>query len=125
MLMFWRRKKKKFNEAELINIKINKVESKFYNYEEVRLKDKHYINTVARNLQLEEGNDNQYFVTARYTDIPGLIVYFYIRLKDLQADYVSINNTVDIGIKADIKNGHCKNIKIEVFPVFERRLLIC
>lgn len=116
-MFFWRifGKKKPINVAELVNIKINKVENKFYSIEEVNFKDRYSVNTVSRNLPIELIN-GEFYVTARYTNIPGSVIYFFIRIKNLQSDYVTINNTVDLKINAEIKKQECKYSKIEVLP---------
>lgn len=123
MWMFWR-KKKKVNIAELISIRINKVESKFYSFEEVNFKNKYAIHTMAKNLKLESDYIGQY-VIAKYNGVPGMVIYFQIRLRELQGSHVAADNTVSVRIDATIKNGECKESKIEVFPAYERRLLSC
>lgn len=118
MLFFWR-KKSKSNLVELERIILNKSESVYFFYNEANKKDSYGIHTVVRNVPIELGPDG---ITAkvRYIGIPNVVVYFIIKISNIQDGYISTCSTIDVNINASIKGNKCKEAKFELLPVYDQ-----
>lgn len=120
-MFFWsKRKSSKTNVIELERVILNKSESIYFLYNESNKKDLYGIHTVVRNVPLVLGDDGKLIAKVRYVGIPNVVVYFVLRVSNIQGDYISRNSTVDVSINAVIKNGKCKEAKFQLLPTFER-----
>lgn len=61
----------------------------------------------------------------KYIGIPNAIVYFILNISNIQREFVSNYNTVDVIVNASIKGEECKNFRFELTPIYERRALGC
>lgn len=127
MFLFFWKKKKQFNKIELERFILHKTESLYYRsnyyYPEPR-NSKFGIHTVIKNVPISiEGGT----ITAkvRYIGIPDVIVYFMLRLSNVQEEFVSSSNTIDVIVNATIKGEECNDFNFKLSPIYERRVLIC
>lgn len=128
MFWFWK-KKDNFNKIELERFIFHKTESAYnfrdcyYSPVEPR-KKKFGIHTVVKNVPVTiEGG--KMIAKVRYIGIPDSIAYFILNISNIQKEFVSSSNTVDIIVNASIKGEECKDFKFELLPIFERRSLTC
>ncbi|GEM_PF-2750280 len=127
MFWFWK-KKDNFNKIELERFIFHKTESmyhfrdSFYTIEP--RKKKFGINTVVKNVPVTIVGD-KLIAKVRYIGIPDSTVYFILNISNIQKEFVSSSNTVDIIVNASIKGEECKDFKFELSPIFERRTLTC
>lgn len=128
MFLFWKRKK--INIVELKSVTLNKSESLYYYREErfdrfgrkILKNKKYFVNTVIKNVPIQGGYGGDLTAKIRYIGIPNIAVYFDVILINVQKDYVSINKTVDLHIKAVIEEGEqCEEYKFELLPVRQQR----
>ncbi|WP_010243735.1 hypothetical protein [Acetivibrio cellulolyticus] len=127
MFGFLKRHKNRLNKVELIHFIFNKIESIYSlsDYYQMETRPKTYnVNTVIRNVPVVVEN-GKVLARARYTGIPDGIVYFVFQLSNIQKNYVSSTNTIDVIINATIKSGKCTHYKFELVPMYERRVLPC
>lgn len=123
-MLFWR-KKVKFNNIELERVILNKSESIYFLYNNTNKKDIYGIHTVVRNVPVS-ADGKKLMAKVRYVGIPDVVVYFILKITNVDSGYISSNSTVDININATIKNSKCKESKFELLPVYEeRRYYIC
>lgn len=125
MFNFWK-KKNSVNQVALANVLFNKTENIYSlsNYFNMETRKKTYgINTVVKNVPMYFDN-GKVFVKIKYIGIPDTIVYFVLKLSNVQNEYVSCKNTVDIIINASLKGEECKNSKFELIPIYDKRRAI-
>lgn len=56
----------------------------------------------------------------RYIGIPDMVVYFIIKISNIQGEYVSDNKTIDVHVSALIKGEKCKEYKCQLFQVYNQ-----
>lgn len=117
-MLFWR-KKVKTNLVELKRVILNKLESVYFFYNEFNKRDFYGIHAVVRKVPIELGPDG---ITAkvRYIGIPNIVVYFIIKISNIEDGYISAYNTIDVNINAIIKGNKCKEAKFELLPVYDK-----
>lgn len=121
-MLFWRKKKIQFNTVEVENVVLHKTESIYTNYDYCGRKkcDKFHINMVARNVPLEVGTDGKLMAKVRYIGIPNMVVYFILKISNIQGEYVSKDRTIDIHVSALIKGEKCREYKCQLFQVYNQ-----
>jgi hypothetical protein len=127
MFWFWKRNKNSFNKIELTHFIFNKTESiyslnEYFNFD---IRPKTYgINTVIKNVPVYIEN-GKVFARVRYIGMPDGTAYFILNISNIEKEYISDTNTVDIILNATIKDQKCTNYKFKLSPIYERRAITC
>lgn len=127
-MFFWIRKKSNVNKIELERVifhkigKMNSLCNDFYCFNKPR-KKKYGVHTVIKNVPVSI-NEGNIVARVRYTGIPDTVVYFVLNISNIQKEYISSSNTVDVIINAKINGEECKDYRFELTPVL-RRALTC
>lgn len=125
--MFFWRKKSSFNKINLERVtfhKIARMNYEFYSFK--KSKKKYTIKTIVRNVPAI-CIGNKIVARVSYNEIPETMVHFILHINNIQREYISSFNTVNLFINAkiDVESECCKNYKFELLPTYERRILEC
>lgn len=118
-MLFFGRKKIKTNLVELERVVLNKTESIRFYYEEPKKDNMYGVHAVIRNVPLEIGKDGKFVAKARYIGIPNTVVYFVLKISNVQDGYISARSTIDVNVNASIKGDKC-NAKFELLKLHDR-----
>ena len=121
-MLFFGRKKIKTNFVELERVLLNKTESLYvrFHYDEISKKDLYGIHAVIRNVPLEIGTDGKLIAKVRYIGIPNMVVYFVLKISNIQDGYISACSTIDVIVNANIKGDKCNHARFELLKVYDK-----
>jgi hypothetical protein len=125
--MLFLRKKTCFNVSleRAIFFKIGKMNYDYYSFESK--KSKYTIKSIIRNVPIIQITENKVIARVSYNEIPDTMVHFIIHINNVQKDFISSFNTINVFVKAkiDVEKEICKKCKFELLPIYERRALAC